>query len=231
MLHDIIEALETYQDLNRLDMGKQYHPTRMKIIGVTVPNEKKVLKEVRKLTHTFSPSEKIALGIELVETGIFECQHIAYEYLGKDLTVMNEISEKNINSLGKNLDNWVSVDGFSIYITGKAWQLNRIGIDKILLYLSSDDHWIRRIAVVSTVSLNLRSQGGKGDPEKTLNICSRVVDDHHDMIVKALSWALRELSKQNKDVVFDFLDTYENKIHPKVKREVMNKLITGKKNI
>ncbi len=53
--------------------------------------------------------------------------------------------------------------------------------------------------MVSTVALNLKSRGGTGDTPRTLHVCEQVVDDHHDMIRKALSWALRELSKSDRE--------------------------------
>ena len=41
--------------------------------------------------------------------------------------------------------------------------------------------------------LNLRAAGGTGDAERTLAVCAQLAADRDDMVVKALSWALREL--------------------------------------
>lgn len=226
---DIIASLESYADIDRVELGRRYHPTNMKILGVTNPNQKVILKELKALTKNTSFKDKIKLATKLVNTNIFECQHIAYEYLGKDNNVLANIQEQDVDTLNQNLDNWVSVDTFGIYITGKAWRNNIIPTEKIINYFYSNNFWTRRLALVSTVSLNLKSQGGVGDPDKTLEICKIAVNDHHDMINKALSWALRELSKSNKEVVFDFMEKYEKSLHSRVKKEVYNKLITGKK--
>jgi len=51
------------------------------------------------------------------------------------------------------------------------------------------------------------------------------------MIVKALSWALCELTKCEKDEVQHFIDRYDEVLHKKVLREVANKLVFGKKNL
>ncbi len=61
-------------------------------------------------------------------------------------------------------------------------------------------------------------------------ICNRFIDDHHDMINKAMSWALRELSKVDHPAVVDFMETHEPRLNNRVKREVWNKLNTGLKN-
>jgi 3-methyladenine DNA glycosylase AlkD len=56
-----------------------------------------------------------------------------------------------------------------------------------------------------------------------------LVDDRDDMVVKALSWALRELSKADRAAADAFVATHEDALAPRVKREVANKLRTGLK--
>jgi len=50
------------------------------------------------------------------------------------------------------------------------------------------------------------------------------------MVVKGLSWALRELAKREPAIVRDFLSENKNRIAARVIREVGNKLETGLKN-
>lgn len=50
------------------------------------------------------------------------------------------------------------------------------------------------------------------------------------LIVKALSWALRELSKSDKPAVERFMDKYDLQIAPLAHREIYMKLETGRKN-
>ncbi|MDO9347853.1 MAG: DNA alkylation repair protein, partial [Anaerolineales bacterium] len=54
--------------------------------------------------------------------------------------------------------------------------------------------------------------------------------DHEDMVVKALSWALRELVVHNPQAVRGFLEQHEQVLAARVKYEVGNKLKTGLKN-
>ena len=51
----------------------------------------------------------------------------------------------------------------------------------------SPDRWLRRSALVATV-------GAKAEAARTLAVCAGLAADRDDMVVKALSWALRELS-------------------------------------
>jgi len=50
------------------------------------------------------------------------------------------------------------------------------------------------------------------------------------MVIKALSWALRELIPNDQESVQKFICENENVLAARVKREVKNKLITGVKN-
>jgi len=54
--------------------------------------------------------------------------------------------------------------------------------------------------------------------------------DYDDMVVKALSWALRELVPHDPHAVQAFLDEHAKVLAAQVKREVGNKLRTGLKN-
>ena len=54
--------------------------------------------------------------------------------------------------------------------------------------------------------------------------------DRDDMVVKALSWALRELAKRDPKAAGEFLESHKEVLAPRVMREAQNKLSTGLKN-
>jgi 3-methyladenine DNA glycosylase AlkD len=57
-----------------------------------------------------------------------------------------------------------------------------------------------------------------------------LIADRDDMVIKAMSWALRELSKRDPNAVRRFLNERHDVIAARVMREVRNKLSTGLKN-
>lgn len=65
---------------------------------------------------------------------------------------------------------------------------------------------------------------------RTLDICQRLVADRDDMVIKALSWALRELVVWDRAVVHGFLDKHHDALSSRVRREVATKLETGRKD-
>lgn len=226
----IIQDLTKFADTERKKMIAGNHPTSMKVIGLKVPNQRKVIEEWRNILLPFTKKKWIELAIELVNTDILECQQVAFEFLWKNKKALQALTPEQIFALGKTLDNWVSVDMYCLCITGYSWRTGILEDSVIENWAKDESRWIRRTGLVSTVPLNLRSRGGKGDVERTLRICKLLVSDFDDMIVKAMSWALRELSKSDKQAVIQFLEENQEKLHSRVKREVETKLRTGKKN-
>ena len=102
--------------------------------------------------------------------------------------------------------------------------------DLIRFWARSPDRWWRRAALVSTVPINNKARGGSGDVSRTLDICKILVTDHDDMVLKAMSWALRELGKHYPTAVRSFIKSHQRALAPRVIREVRNKLETGLKN-
>ncbi len=230
LIKDIKESLDGFADDKRIEYAKKSYPTKMQVIGVTVPNLKIALKELSKQTGPFKNQEKLDLIKQLIDEDIFELQQLAFEYLQTEKNLYKALTEDFIESIEKNLDNWLSVDYYGAIVVGCAWRENLISTEKVKRYLTSTDFWIRRIAIVATVSLNQKARGGHGDSKRTIEICRLVVDDHNEMIVKALSWALRELAKIDNESVIEFIEEYKDRLHKKVLREVTNKLETGLKN-
>lgn len=230
MIDQIISALEVLADKQREERSKIMLPTAMRIIGVRAPNMKKVVDECWDEYKNQRPEKVLAFAKELVKTKILECNQVAFLLLWKCKDALRLVELKDIEELGQNIDNWVTVDTLSIMVSGWAWREKQITNDDVLTWLKSDNRWWRRTAVVSTVTLNLKSRGGTSDAKRTLLICEKVVDDRDDMIVKALSWALRELSKSDKPAVEAFMVKYDSQLAGRVRREVYTKLETGRKN-
>jgi 3-methyladenine DNA glycosylase AlkD len=229
-VNDIIESLYLLGDEKRIEFAKKSYPTSMPVIGITNPNLKKMQIATFEEISDMSVDERFELAILLINKSIFEAQQLAFAIVANDEEILNILNEQKINLMAQNMDNWVSVDYFAVMILGHAWRNNLITIDKIKSYLLSTDVWQKRMAIVATVALNQKARGAQGDIAQTLEICSLVVDDHKELIIKAVSWALRELAKRDKQAVIDFIELYKNQISKRVLREVIHKLEFGNKN-
>ena len=164
---------------------------------------------------------------------IFENYHhrwVSYDLIRNHKEAFQKIGEAELLEFGKDLNSWGTVDLFAGLLSGPAWKDGQIPDELIHQWACSKDRWWRRAALVSTIPLNRRSFGGSGDVPRTLDVCRLLAGDRDDMVVKAMSWALRELIPHDADAVRKFLDKHEDCLASRVKREVNNKLTTGLKN-
>jgi len=147
----------------------------------------------------------------------------------KHPTARTMIDWEYLQPLGNRMDSWGLVDAFAS-LAGPAWREGQITDETVMSWTHSENRWWRRAALVCTVFLNRKTLGGKGDTPRTLAVCKVLVCDRDDMVVKGLSWALRDLSKRDRAAAERFLNEHERELHARVKREVRNKLETGVKN-
>jgi hypothetical protein len=153
-----------------------------------------------------------------------------YEFVRFHRGAFSSLDNRKVQALGRGLDSWEDVDAFARTVSGPAWAHGLISDALIDGWSRFADRWLRRAAIVSTIALNRPGEGGRGDTKRTLAICRRLAADRDDMVEKALSWALRELSKRDPQGVVDFLREQDSRLGARVKREVGTKLRTGLKS-
>jgi 3-methyladenine DNA glycosylase AlkD len=185
----------------------------------------------RRLVTTDAPFLlELALLLVAKSEADFLPRFMAYELVAHHAAALSGLRARDVEALGRGLDRWEAVDTFACYISGPAWRNRQLSDALIHRWSHSPDRWWRRAALVSTVPLNCKARGGHGDTPRTLAMCSRLLEDRDDMVVKAMSWALRELAKRDAPAVEDFLANHGQKLASRVIREVRNKLLTGLKN-
>ena len=136
------------------------------------------------------------------------------------------LDESQVEAFGQGIDSKDAVDSYARILSGPAWLHGLVPDDLIHRWARSEDRWWRRAALVSTIALNRRGDGGTGDTPRTLAVCRILAGDCDEMVYKALSWALRALAAHDPQAVRAFLAEYEGQLAAQVRREVMNELGT-----
>jgi len=191
---------------------------------------RRVRREFSRRLSAAPAREVVVLAAKLVGRGGIARRAVAYELVHYHRAALASLTARDVQALGRGLDGWGAVDGFGLLIAGPAWREGGIGDAVIRRWGRSRDRWWRRAALVSTVPLNSRARGGSGDTARTLAVCRALVADRDDMVVKAMSWALRELAKRDPAAARRFVTERRAALAPRVVREVRNKLETGLKN-
>jgi 3-methyladenine DNA glycosylase AlkD len=196
----------------------------------SVPSVRSVRRQVTKQIRSYSSESVVSLALGLLRKQSTVLRWFAYELILFHAAALRSLNEETLQSLGEGLDSWVAVDTFACYLSGPAWREHQESDRLILDWTRSTDRWWRRAALVSTVALNSKARGGTGDIARTLKVCKALLADRDDMVVKAMSWALRELTKGHPSAVRTFVENHKDKLAPRVIREVTNKQRTGLKN-
>jgi 3-methyladenine DNA glycosylase AlkD len=210
-----------------VDLAEEIHS---RISQLAVPNAVNLRAIRREFSHRIakaSPQSVVQLTLHLLTKRSDFLRIISYEMLIHHRLAFEQLSMDDLLKLGEGINCWSTVDCFAMYLSGPMWARGRISDKTVKAWALSQDRWWRRAALVSTVAL---SRGGDvRDFIRVARICILLVDDRDDMVVKALSWALREAAKKHHKLVRRFLAEHQEALAARVKREVNNKLTTGLK--
>jgi 3-methyladenine DNA glycosylase AlkD len=201
MLNSLIKELEGLRNLEQaknlqrfFKTGKGEYGEGDIFLGIKLPVQREIAKKYKDLNLT-----KIG---ELLKSKIHEHRLIALIILVNKYKKSSEKEKEKIFHFYLNntkfINNWDLVDLSSHRIIGN-FLLNK---DKKILYTlaNSESLWERRIAIVSTLTFI-----GKMEFEDTLALSEILLKDKHDLIHKAVGWALREVGKKEEKVLDDFL--------------------------
>ena len=217
--------------INNVEIAAEEVSSRiLSLESLTTESIRALRREFSKRLVKSPPRFVVDVALRLLDKGTIEHRFVAYELVCHHRAALASLTEKDIRLFGRGLGSWGSVDMFACYLAGPVWREHQVADKLIHGWAHSSDRWLRRAALVSTVPLNNKARGGSGDAARTLEVCASLVADRDDMVVKAMSWALRELSKRDPKTVSRFLDEHEGVLAARVVREVRNKLSTGLKN-
>ncbi|MEK7597386.1 MAG: DNA alkylation repair protein [Patescibacteria group bacterium] len=208
MLSQLIKELQQIADPERaknlsrfFKTGKGEYGEGDKFLGITVPTLREISKKYRSLD--LKELQKL-LDSKIHEHRMFALMILKFKYekalrltLFAQCKLIVDFYLKNT----KRINNWDLVDLSCHYILGN-YLLDR---DRNILYklARSTNLWERRIAIISTFEFIRNNQC-----IDTLKISKILLNDKHDLIHKAVGWALREIGKKDKKTETDFLNKY-----------------------
>ena len=150
------------------------------------------LRQVRReFTHRLkdaAPHVVLELASLLIDVPQTAYRFIAYELIHHHPAALSHLNAWQLEQLGRGIASWGAVDCFAVYLSGPVWRDRRVPNSLIHGWARSADRWWRRAALVSTVPLNSKSQGGTGDTYRTLQVCRLLERDRDPMVTKAMSW-------------------------------------------
>jgi 3-methyladenine DNA glycosylase AlkD len=204
MLAQIIRDLAQLKDPGRaknlswfFKTGKGQYGEGDIFLGIPVPEQRKIAKKYISLSLNDLQ--------ELLSSKIHEHRFTALLILvSKYRKAEESLKEKIFYFILKNtenINNWDLVDLSAPRIIGD-YLLNR---ERSILYklAKSASLWERRVSILSTFKFI-----DKDDFKDALKISELLLHDEHDLIHKAVGWALREIGKRDQNLEERFLNKH-----------------------
>ncbi len=191
---------------------QKYHKVDHLYLGVRLPEVSRMAKEY---AAEHSEEEILDFCDQLWD---LRC-HEAYQAAGK-LLEHKKIKDHSavwtrLERYKETLEAWAMADGL-MHAAFNALKANPGYLDKMETgWLGHESFWVRRACLTFT----LYSAKKDGNPERSLQWASTMVDDREWFIQKAIGWYLRELSKTKPEPVRKFLAKYSVRMKPFAVRE------------
>ena len=186
-----------------------------KFLGVVVPDQRKIARQFKDLPRAQIEKLLIDAYHECRLTGI-------YILVGQFEKAKNEKDRKPIVDFYlANLDrvnNWDIVDASAHKILG-AWLFDKTDRKVLNKLAKSKDLWRQRVAMIATYWFIKRD-----DFDDALALAEFYLDHEHDLMHKAVGWMLREIGKQDQNVLLAFLDQYAPNMPRTMLRYAIEKL-------
>lgn len=174
--------------------GKGDYGEGDRFIGVPVPLQRKIALRYRCLSLD-DLARLLASHIHEYRFAALEILVAQYERARPE--EREQIVHFYLEQTGR-INNWDLVDTSAPYIIGE--HLRTRSRDLLDRLAASDQLWERRIAIVSTLALIKH-----GEISDTFRIGEKLLSDKHDLIQKAVGWALRETGKVSRPALLRFL--------------------------
>jgi 3-methyladenine DNA glycosylase AlkD len=189
-------------------------------LGLRVPQVRKIAKEYYKTASLIDVNTLLQNQwheVRLCGAIIFTLQYPKANNKDKDAIYNTYISQ-----IGKGINSWDLVDVTCPRIVGA----HLYDKDRTKLYeLATGGLWHKRVSIISTFYF-LR----EGDITDTLQLAELLVHETHDLLQKAVGWALREMGKVDDTVLYSFLDTHAATMPRTMLRYSLEKLPKNKKD-
>lgn len=203
-LADRIErALRAEANPSRAKYEKGYHKSELDFIGANAAAIHKVAKALAREHKRCSRADLSSMVEALWEARIHELRSVA-------LLLMIELSEKlrvsdlpRIKRYVREGAGWALVDTIGCWLLPRLVEQDARTLTSMDKWAEDKDFWVRRAAMLSLLA-TLR----KGDLthwQRFVRISERQLEDREFFIRKCIGWVLRETSKKQPQVVFEYL--------------------------
>jgi 3-methyladenine DNA glycosylase AlkD len=177
---DVLDRLQSKAKPEQLEGMAKYGMTVEKRLGVSVPDMRKLAKEVGR-------DHKLAL--DLWRTGIAEARILA-GMVGDPAKLTDEQMEEWV----KDINSWDVCD----QVCMNLFEKNQLAWQKIVDWSEREEEFVKRTAFSLMACLAWHDKEASDEKFiELLNVITRAATDERNFVKKAVNWALRNIGKRN----------------------------------
>ncbi len=205
------EELKKNSDVKTHQSFQRFFKEEVTFYGVKTGTVGKIAKKYWKEVEGLGKDKIFKLCEELYRSDYCEeafivswwAPNLINEFTLDDLQLFRKWIEKYIN-------NWAKCDGFCNHTIGGMIEKFPECLEEIKSWAKSNNRWMKR---ASAVSLIIPAKKGKFLKD-IFEISDMLIQDKDDMVQKGYGWLLKEASRLNQEVVFDYVIS-KKKIMPR----------------
>lgn len=202
---NLFDEIISYKNIEQASQMSAYMKNLFDFLGLKSAERREISKKYFK---QIKQSKEIDWGF------VFKCWECTYrelQYIAADYLLIKQkyITDKDIDNLKLLIITkswWDSVDSFN-RIFGTLLITFPTVKDKMLMWSTDDNIWLRRTAIICQLPLK-----DKTDTDMLEKILCNNFGTSEFFINKAVGWSLREYSKTNPDWVKDFIQKYNQQL-------------------
>lgn len=225
---ELLSAIERLADPAYREGSLMVAPTAQRVHGIRTPDNRRLAREWRKTHRETDPESVLALVESLWNAESRDERMVGLEILHLHLGIVRDLGRDRFDRWRAGIDNWAVCDFVATRILGPWVEADPGDRLDYLEQLVGEPHlYSRRLGLVASVHLN---RDGTTFGNWTLAQVDRLVDERDPMITKAVSWSLRQMTRHQPENVEAYIERRGERIAANARREVRNKLRTGRKS-
>ncbi len=225
---ELLSAIESLADPAYREGSLMVAPTAQRVHGIRTPDNRRLAREWRRAHRDVDQAVVLSLVEVLWNAESRDERALGLEILNLHPDLVRDLEVARFDRWRLDIDNWGVCDFLGTRILGPWVEAEPEDRLRYLEQLVGDAHlYSRRLGLVASVYLNT---GGTEYGEWTLSQVDRLIDERDPMITKAISWSLRQMTRHQASIVEAYVDRRADRMAALPRREVRNKLRTGRKS-
>jgi 3-methyladenine DNA glycosylase AlkD len=203
--------------VERAEFEKRYHKSELEFFGANAAAIRRVAKSLARSHRESSRCDVLAIAEELWECEVHELRSVA-------LLFLIELSGKlRVGDLGRvrryvrEGAGWALVDTIGCWLLPKMIEQDSRAVAVMDKWAVDKDFWVRRAAMLSLLATLRR--GELQHWSRFVRYSEPQLEEKEFFIRKCIGWVLRETSKKQPGVVFDYLARNRDRVSGLTLRE------------